>query len=269
MFAGEGRGRRALVTGASAGIGAAFARLLGALGHDLVLTGRRAGRLHLLADELRGEHAVDVRVVAADLADPAAPAAILEGAGGTGAVDVLVNNAGYGINADFADTDWRAQADFIQVMVTAPMALTHACLGPMREKGFGRIIQVASLAGLLPGGAGHTLYAASKAFLIKSAQSLALECEGTGVHVSALCPGFTRSEFHDVNGARAEVERLPGFLWQSAERVAELGYEAVQAGRPVCVTGGVNRSIAALARLLPEGLGHDIARRRTRPRPKG
>ena len=124
----------------------------------------------------------------------------------------------------------------------------------MIERRWGRIINVASLAGLLPGVAGHTLYAASKAFVILFSESLALETARHGVHVTASCPGFTLTEFHDVTGTRAEVNRLPKFMWLDATDVARSSYEAVMAGVPVYVPGRVNRSIAGLARLLPRSV---------------
>jgi short-subunit dehydrogenase len=123
----------------------------------------------------------------------------------------------------------------------------------MIERRFGRIVNVASLAGLVPGAAGHTLYAATKGFLVKFSQSLYLENLATGVHVSALCPGFTYSEFHDVNGTRAQVSQsLPEWLWLGADEVAATGYEAVEANRPVCVPGAPNKTIAAIAKILPD-----------------
>jgi short-subunit dehydrogenase len=121
----------------------------------------------------------------------------------------------------------------------------------MVERRWGRIVNVASLAGLLPGVAGHTLYAASKAFVIAFSESLALELAPHGVHVSASCPGFTLSEFHDVTGTRAQVSTMPKFMWLDADHVALASYDAVMAGKPVYVTGRLNRTIASLSRLLP------------------
>lgn len=244
----------ALVTGASAGIGAAFARLLAAQGYDLALTARRADRLEALAADLRAAHGGAVLVLAADLADSAAPRRLTDAIAAEGrAVDVLVNNAGYGLPGTYAETRWSDQAAFVQVMATAPCELAHGVLGGMRERGFGRIVNVASLAGLIPAAAGHTLYAATKAFLIKFSQSLHLEMSGQGVHVSALCPGFTYSEFHDVNGTRELVtSATPRFLWMGAEDVVAAGWRAVEANRPVCVPGAPSKAIAALGKAIPD-----------------
>ena len=244
-----------LVTGASAGIGAAFARELAARGHDLVLTARRVERLTELAEELRTRHSCTVTVLPADLADPTAVASLCRELQARGlAVDWLINNAGYGVPGTFEANTWATHEAFIRVLMTAPTELAWRLIPGMRERGYGRIVNVASLAGHVPGSAGHTLYAASKAYLIKFSQSLALENRHLGVNVCALCPGFTWSEFHDVTGTRDMMNKLPGFMWQTAEAVVREGYEAVERGEVVHVTGGVNRFIKAMTKLLPDRL---------------
>lgn len=249
--------RLALVTGASAGIGAAFARILASHGYDVALTARRTDRLEQIADEIRLRYGVETLTVAADLAQPEGPGQILDHLTAHGrTVDALVNNAGYGLPGTYADTRWSDQAAFLQVMVTAPCELAHRVLPGMVQRRFGRIVNVASLAGLVPAAAGHTLYAASKSLLIKFSQSLSLEVANEGVHVTALCPGFTFTEFHDVNGTRAMVSAAtPPWLWLGADEVAAAGYEAVEAGRAVCVPGAPNKAIAAAAKLLPDEWG--------------
>lgn len=247
--------RTALVTGASAGIGAALARVFAEHGFDLVLTARREERLQALSRDLGRRFRIDARVLVADLADPAAPARIFETclAGGR-QVDVLVNNAGYGLRGGFLDASWEQHARFIQVMMTALAELTHRFLPAMIDRRYGRIINVASLAGLAPATAGHTLYAASKAFVIRFSQSLAFEARRHGVHVTALCPGFTYTEFHDASGTRALVNQLPKWMWTNADRVAREGYEAVMRGQIIRVPGRVNRLLASLVHLLPESV---------------
>ena len=248
----EGKGRTALVTGASAGIGAAFARVLAARGYRLILTARRADRLATLAGELREHHGVEVDTVVADLGDPAAPAALVTELQRRGLhVDVLVNNAGYGVPGRFDQPSWAQHQAFLQVMVTAVCQLTYLLLPAMVERRWGRIINIASLAGQLPAPAGHTLYAASKAFLVRFSEALAAERAADGVLTTAVCPGFTYSEFHDVTGTRAKVSQMPSFLWMPAADVAEQGYAAVMRGDPVYINGRVNRTIAWLARVLP------------------
>lgn len=244
----------ALVTGASAGIGAAFARILADHGYDVALTARRGERLERLAEEIRLRSGVETLTVEADLADPEAPGRILDHLTAHGRVaDVLVNNAGYGLPGTYADTTWGEQRDFLQVLLNGPCELAHRVLPGMLSRRFGRIVNVASLAGLVPGAAGHTLYGATKSFMVRFSQSLHLETEGTGVHVTALCPGFTWSEFHDANGTRARTNAsVPSWMWLNAEEVAAAGYEAVEANRPVCVTGAPNKAIAAIAKLVPD-----------------
>lgn len=250
------------MTGASAGIGAALARVFAAHGFDLVLTARRADRLESLAAELRAAHSCTVHVVAADLADPAAPAWLLDEISRIGlAIDALVNNAGYGLPGGFLNSAWVQHHDFLQVMVTAVAELCHRFAPGMVERRRGWIINVASLAGLVPGAAGHTLYGAAKALVVRFSQSLALELRPHGIHVTALCPGFTYSEFHDVNGMRAQVSRLPKWMWMDAETVARQGFDAVMRGDIVYVNGRANRAMAVLSRYAPEWIVDPVARR--------
>ena len=260
----EGDGRTALITGASAGIGMALARVFAAHGFNCVLTARRTERLNELARELRERHRVAAHVITADLAHAAACAEIAMELNRRGiAVDALANNAGYGVTGLYRNTTWELQRDFIQVLVTAPCELTHRLLPAMHARGYGRILNVASVAGLLPGSASHTLYGAAKAMLIKFSQSLHSEQQGTGVHVSALCPGFTYSEFHDVNGTRASLRRSPKFLWLTAERVAEDGYRAVMDNQAICIPGAQYKVISTLVRLLPMNVAYRIGHHRS------
>ena len=197
--------RWALVTGASAGIGAEFARQLAERGASLVITARRLDRLEALAAELREKYGVRVECIAADLAQTNAVDEICAEIDRRGIrVDILINNAGYGVAGSFLTPSWQTHADPSSVLMTAPCELAYKLLPGMRERGYGRIANIASLAGHMPGSAGHTLYAASKAFLIKFSQSLALENIAKGVKVCAICPGFTYSEFHDVVGTRED-----------------------------------------------------------------
>lgn len=256
---------RALVTGASAGIGAEFAWQLAARGCDLVLTARREDRLRALAAELHGAHGIDAQVIAADLADPAAPARIAAEAARDGRpIDVLVNDAGYGVPGRYDRVDWATHARFMQVLVMAPLELCHLLLPAMRERGHGRIVNVASLAGLVPATPGNTLYGPAKAFWVRVSQALALENRSHGVHVCALCPGFTYSEFHDVSQARALVSKLPGWMWSDAREVVREGLDAVERGRVVCAPGRVNRIIKVLMDLLPDRAALALVARRAK-----
>lgn len=252
-----------LITGASAGIGAALAREYARRGRPLVLLARRRERLESLAAELRSQ--VPVEILTADLADPTAPARIVEELGARGlAIEGLVNNAGYGLPGAYHVQDWAAHVRFLQVMVTAVCELSWRLLPPMQARGHGEILNIASLAGHVPGSAGHTLYAASKAFMIKFSESLALENAERGIRVCALCPGFTYSEFHDITGTRAQVSKMPKWMWMSADDVAREGLDALAAGKAVHVTGRANRLIKAVTQMLPDRLALKLVQKRSR-----
>ncbi|MBI1364476.1 MAG: SDR family NAD(P)-dependent oxidoreductase [Alphaproteobacteria bacterium] len=259
------RGKWALVTGASAGIGEAFARALAARGANVALVARRKDRLEALAAGLKRDYAVDTRVIAADLSQPNAPDAAISALGSEGlAPDILVNNAGFGLPGTFAQNPWAAHREFLELMVVSYAHFVRLVLPGMTERGFGRIIQVSSVAGLIPGSAGHTLYGASKAFLVSFSQSLAAECEGTGVNVSAVCPGFTYSEFHDVNATRELVSQLPKYMFMRAEPVVEGALNAVENGHVVYVPGLWNKFVVWLAKALPRPWAAEMVKGQSR-----
>ncbi|MEQ8557189.1 MAG: SDR family oxidoreductase [Henriciella sp.] len=254
----------ALITGASAGLGAEFARQYAAKGWDVALTARRADRLDKLARELEEKYKVATLVIAQDLAHADGIDTILYELKESGRhADALVNNAGYGLPGTFFNTSWEDQAQFIRVLYTAPIELVHKLLPGMAERNFGRIINVASLAGYAPGSSGHTLYASVKAGMIKFSESVHAEAQAAGhdIHCSALCPGFTYTEFHDVNGTREMANESPDWMWMDAKPVVEAGIDGVTRGRPVVVPGAVNKGVATLTRILPEPLGREIMKR--------
>jgi short-subunit dehydrogenase len=252
--------RTALITGASAGIGACFARHLAAEGHDLLLVARREERLLELAAELQITHGVRCHVFAADLTDPSAPAAIMNHAQQLGLhLDVLINNAGLSGNEAFADTPWPTLAAELQLMIVAVTELAHRVVPGMKQKGFGRIINLSSLAAFSPPGAG-LLYTAIKSYVLDMSQSLDMELKPHGIHVTALCPGFTHSEFHDVMGVRDTANKLPSILWQQPEAVVQEAWAAVNHGKPVCVPGRVNKLVAATIRPLPVRLQYYLGK---------
>ena len=252
--------RTALITGASAGIGAALARVYAEKGWDLILVARREAPQQALAHELTVNHGVTVTVLTADLGLPEdlyRLVAALETRGLT--VDALINNAGFSRTTGFLATSPDDHAAMIDVMLTAPIALSRLLLPGMVERGFGRVLNVASLAGLMPATGGDTLYGPIKSFLIKASAGLHLELTGTGVHVTALCPGYTLTEFHDVNGSREAVSSAyPAWMWQTAEHVARVGYAAVEANRARVVPGWRNTLLAAIPKLLPDALALKI-----------
>jgi uncharacterized protein len=245
--------RHALITGASSGIGAEIAREYARRGKPLVLTARRLDRLDALAAELRAQVAVET--IACDLAESSAAAALQAACAARGLrIDTLVNNAGFGVPGRYLAKDWATHQASLQVLLVAVCELSHRFLPAMEAEGHGRILNVASLAGLVPPTAGHTLYGPTKAFVIRFSETLAKEVGPKGVHVTALCPGMTYTEFHDVNGMRATVSKLPKGLWLDAATVARLGVDAVESGRTRIITGRANRLIAALSKYLPDAL---------------
>jgi short-subunit dehydrogenase len=176
-------------------------------------------------------------------------------------IDALVNNAGYGVPGTFIASPWQRHQDMLQVMVVGLAELTHRLLPGMIERGYGRIINVASVAGLVPAPAGHTLYAASKALAIKFSEALANEVRRHNVHVTAVCPGFTFSEFHDITGTREQMKSLPAWMWLDAPTVARQGFDAVMADTPIYINGRVYRTIVLLVRYVPQSLVKAIGRR--------
>lgn len=244
-----------LVTGASSGIGAAFAHAYAARGCDLALVARRADRLEALGAELAAAHGIEAIVLPADLSELDAQAPILAAIEARGRhVDVLVNNAGFGIAQTFTGAPWSRQRDFLMTLVVNPCGLAYGVIPGMVERGGGAIINVASLAGFAPGAAGHTLYPGAKSLAIRFSQALDAELRDKGVRVTAVCPGFTRTEFAEVNGTQAIMDQAPRRLFQTAAQVAEAAIAANLRGRVVVVPGLHNKIAAALLHYLPEPL---------------
>lgn len=259
----EGEGRHVLITGASAGIGQALARVFARHGYNLVLTARRADRLTALKKELEDKCKVRAHVLPGDLSNPDTPGEISAALGQMGIhIDGLVNNAGYNLRGAVPDSSWQAKNDLLQVMAIAPYALTHFFLPGMRERKFGRILNVASVVGLMPGGVSNTLYSGVKGMQVAFSEALHTDEKTSGVHVTALCPGLTHSEFHDVDGSRTEMQRLPNFLWHSSESVAEAGYKALSRNEIICVPGFFYKAAIAGARIIPRRLANKIVDRR-------
>lgn len=239
----------ALVTGASSGIGRAFAEQLAADGSHLIVVARRRDRLEELAGELRAAHGVTVDVVVADVTDREQLAALEERLRtGSPSVDLLVNNAGAGGQGAFAELPIDRQESQIRLNVLAPVRLTHAALGPMLAKGHGGVLNVSSIAGLQPMPHVAT-YAATKAYLSSFSHALHEEVRGQGVVVTNLLPGFTRTEFHEA--ARMSRAIVPGLAWMKADTVAWAGLRAVARGRAQCVPGLGYRVLTGISALTP------------------
>ncbi len=254
-------GKTALVTGASAGIGEAFARHLAAQGFNLVLVARRLERLEALSAQLSADHNIACTPMAADLANPKGVSTLVSALKKKKLdIDVLVNNAGMSGSYKFAEVQWSELAAEIQVMITALTELAHAVVPGMKARGYGRIINVSSIAAYAPPAA-SLLYTGIKSYVLNVSQSMHMELKPHGVHVTALCPGFTRTEFHDVMGTRGTANQFPDFVWQDAADVVRESFDAVMAGKPVCVPGWVNKLTVAGVRPLPEAVRYQLGLR--------
>jgi short-subunit dehydrogenase len=239
--------RTALVTGASAGLGMEFARQLANQGMDLLLVARRAERLERVAKSLTDAHGVRVRTFSADLGQPTAPEEILSFTREAGLeIDYLVNNAGSAGPSLLEEPEWAPQAEFLELMMLSVTHLCHHFIPPMKERGFGRVINVSSFAGRVARPAGAH-YGPAKAYLIALSEELALILQGTNVHVSALCPGFVHTDFHEVAGLEEMKRSLPGFMWYDAETVVREGLRAVERGKPIQVSGRLYRFLDPFA----------------------
>jgi uncharacterized protein len=244
-----------LVTGASAGIGRELARIFAEHGFDLVLVARDGQRLHQLAAELQAAHKIQTRVLPQDLAQPGAADHLLKELGDT-PLTVLVNNAGFGHYGDFAGVSLDTWTQMMQVNMVALVQLTHLFLQPMRARRAGRILNVASTAAFQPGPKVN-IYYASKAFVYSFSYALSQELRGSGISVTTLCPGMTRTEF--FNRARLHMRSPWGMM--EARAVAECGYRGLMRGRRVVIPGLLNKVLSFLAKRTPPRLTSAIVRR--------
>jgi uncharacterized protein len=242
----------ALITGASTGIGLELAHLFAKDGYNLVLVARNRSKLESLAKELRSEHQVQVTVLVQDLADPSTPRTIARQlADRSITVDVLVNNAGTQVYGEFAETDLEAQLALIQVNTTALIALTHLLLPGMVHRGRGRILNIGSTGSFAPGPL-NAVYCATKAFVLSFSEAIGAELAGTGVTVTALCPGATNTAFiarHGMQNVRMFRHTM------AAKRVAQIGYRALQRGQPLVVAGFTNQLQVLSFQLMAPFLG--------------
>jgi short-subunit dehydrogenase len=247
----------ALVTGASSGIGESLARLLAERGHDLVLVARDRGRLDALGKEVESAFNATVQVLPADLTD-ADQLATVEARchDRTAPLDVVVNNAGFGTFGPLHTLDIDTEAREIQLNVVALVRLTHAAATEMVERRRGAILNVSSLAGFQPGPSNAT-YGATKAFITSFTEAVHEELKGTGVSVTVLCPGFTRTGFQAA--ANVPAEAVPGFMWQEADAVARVGLDALAKNRAVAIPGGLNKVLGNFSVMTPHGISRRLA----------
>lgn len=249
----NGRDReRALVTGASAGIGAEIARLLAEEGVNLVLTARRRDRLEALAEQLRAAHRVDVDVIAVDLGTTDGPGGLADEVRDRELpIDILVNNAGFGARGAFLDIPLDRQLEMIRLNVMALIELTGRLAPAMRSRGRGGVLNVGSLAGFQPG-PHMAIYYATKAMVLSFSEALHTELKGTGVHVSCLCPGPTETEFTEVAGMRGSRLFKAGTM--TAEAVARAGLRGLRRNQAVVIPGVRQKIVPQLERLMPRAM---------------
>ena len=243
----------ALITGASAGIGATFARTLAARGYDVILTARRRDRLEALAAELAAAHKIHAEVMAADLTDAAQLRGIETRVRSAPLLDLLINNAGFGISGRFWETDVEAQEQLHRLHILAPMHLTHAALEVMVRRGGGAIINVSSVAGFVVS-PGSATYAASKGWMNRFTEGIYMELGRmkSTVRIQALCPGFTYSEFHDVAGI--DRSTIPAMLWMSADEVVQASLAGLEENRLFVIPGWRYKLLVRAIGVLPDRL---------------
>jgi short-subunit dehydrogenase len=251
----------ALVTGATAGIGLSFAHQLAERGHDVVLVARDRARLENVSDELRAKYGVTTEILVADLSDRADTGKVAERlADPARPVDLLVNNAGYSLRKRFLDNDVSQEEALFDVLCRAVLVLSHAGARAMRERGHGAIVNVSSVAGFITSGT----YSAEKSFVTVFTEGLAAELAGSGVTATALCPGFTHTEFHERAGV--SMSGVPEFMWLDARRLVRDCLDDVARGRVVSVPGAQYKTIVAALRVLPRALVRSRARTVHRPK---
>ena len=251
----------ALVTGATSGIGLSFAHQLAERGHDVVLVARDRARLENVSDLLRSTYGVSTEILVADLTDRAETGKVAERvADRARPVDLLVNNAGYALKKRFLDNDLSEEEAVFDVLVRAVLVLSHAAAVAMRERGHGAIVNVSSVAGFISSGT----YSASKSYVTVFTEGLAAELKGSGVTATALCPGFTHTEFHQR--AELTMSSLPDFMWLDADRLVRDCLDDVAKGRVVSVPGAQYKTIVAALRVIPRSLVRSRARTVHRPK---
>jgi hypothetical protein len=250
----------ALVTGATAGLGAEFARQLAGRGYDLVIVARDTARLEATSKSLAEEFGVDVEVLPADLiTDDGCDAVCARLSDNQRPVEVLVNNAGFGMYKTFGSASLEAEERQLDLNVRAVLRLAHAAVRVMTGRGTGRIINISSVAGFVPRGSNAT-YSASKAWVTMFSEALAVQLRGSGVTVTAICPGFTRTEFHER--ASADMTHVPERMWLEAAVVVREGLADAFEGKPVSVPSRQYRALVTAVRLVPRPMLRRIMARR-------
>jgi len=239
----------ALITGATAGIGAAYAKLLAKEGFDLVLVARDLPRLKSVAKELSKLYKIKAETIKADLTKPAQLAKVEKRlANNSKPIEVLINNAGFGLKDSFLVSNLAKEQELLDVLVTAPMRLSHAVLPGMIKRNSGSIVNVSSVASFIAGGT----YSAAKSYLTVFSEYLHTELRDTNIKVSALCPGFTRTEFH-ARG-KMKMSGLPNYMWTTVDQVVAKSWRYVKAGKVICIPGWQYMLLSSIARIAPRPL---------------
>jgi len=239
----------ALITGATAGIGAAYAKLLAKEGFDLVLVARDLPRLKGVAKELSKLYKIKAETIKADLTKPAQLAKVEKRlANNSKPIEVLINNAGFGLKDSFLVSNLAREQELLDVLVTAPMRLSHAVLPGMIKRNSGSIVNVSSVASFIAGGT----YSAAKSYLTVFSEYLHTELRDTNIKVSALCPGFTRTEFH-ARG-KMKMSGLPNYMWTAVDQVVAKSWRYVKAGKIICIPGWQYMLLSSIARIAPRPL---------------
>ncbi len=239
----------ALITGATAGIGAAYAKLLAKEGFDLVLVARDLPRLKGVAKELSKLYKIKAETIKADLTKPAQLAKVEKRlANNSKPIEVLINNAGFGLKDSFLVSNLAKEQELLDVLVTAPMRLSHAVLPGMIKRNSGSIVNVSSVASFIAGGT----YSAAKSYLTVFSEYLHTELRDTNIKVSALCPGFTRTEFH-ARG-KMKMSGLPNYMWTTVDQVVAKSWRYVNAGKVICIPGWQYMLLSSIARIAPRPL---------------
>jgi short-subunit dehydrogenase len=241
----------ALVTGATAGIGESFTRMLASKGFNIALVARDEARLHQRAAALREKYGVQTFVLPADLATDSGCAAVEEYLKEF-EIEVLINNAGFGINKAFTASALDAEQDLLDVLVRTPMRLMHVVLPQMKARNSGTIINVSSIAGFIAGGT----YSASKSYLTVLSESLHTELRATNVKINALCPGFTRTEFHERG--RMKMKGLPEFMWLDSDQLVARSWSDAQGGKAVSIPGWQYKLLVGFISILPRAIVRSI-----------
>jgi short-subunit dehydrogenase len=240
--------KRALITGASAGLGREFARQLAAAGKNLVLVARRREPMEELATQLRDAHGVEIEILTADMSDPAAPARLFGETRAKGfEIDYLINNAGSEGPDLVKVRDWGRHDAYLRLMMTSVAAMCHEFMPRMIEEGYGRVINVASVAGLMTVANDYS-YGPTKAYLVALSKALASTYKEKGVNVMALCPGFTHTDFHASERLTAMKSNMPKFAWYDADVVIRDGLTAIEKGKDVCISGRLYRVLVPVFR---------------------